>query len=92
VWSDEIWGGSWGLLAGLSVLAAPAISAHGVSSKDARVLQSLNGPAVIPLMYLGAKHLVTGYDHLLFLVGVIFFLSRLKDVLLYVSLSRSGTA
>jgi hypothetical protein len=79
-----------GLLAGLYMLAAPEISAHGVSSKDARFLQSLNGPAVIPLMYLGAKHMVTGYDHLLFLVGVIFFLYRLKDVLLYVSLFTIG--
>jgi hypothetical protein len=78
------------LLAGLYLLAAPVASAHGVSSKDARYLQSLNGPAVIPLMYLGAKHMVTGYDHLLFLVGVIFFLYRLKDILLYVSLFTLG--
>ena len=78
------------LLAGLSLLASPVVSAHGVSSKDARYLLSLNGPAIIPLMYLGAKHMVTGYDHLLFLVGVIFFLYRLKDILLYVSLFTVG--
>ncbi len=66
------------------------LDAHGVSSKDARYLQSLDGPAILPLMYLGAKHMVTGYDHLLFLVGVIFFLYRLKDVLLYVSLFTVG--
>jgi hypothetical protein len=71
-------------------LAAPVVSAHGVSDKDARFLLSLNGPAIIPLMYLGAKHMVTGYDHLLFLVGVIFFLYRLKDILLYVSLFTVG--
>ncbi|HUQ86593.1 MAG TPA: HupE/UreJ family protein [Vicinamibacterales bacterium] len=68
---------------------APA-EAHNVSSKDALFLLSLNGPAIIPLMYLGAKHMVTGYDHLLFLVGVIFFLYRLKDILLYVSLFTLG--
>ena len=61
-----------------------------MSSKDALFLLSLNGPAIIPLMYLGAKHMVTGYDHLLFLVGVIFFLYRLKDILLYVSLFTLG--
>ncbi len=66
------------------------VSAHGVSSKDARYLLSLDGPAIVPLMYLGAKHMVTGYDHVLFLVGVIFFLYRLKDVLLYVSLFTVG--
>ena len=43
-----------------------------------------------PLLYLGAKHMVTGYDHLLFLVGVIFFLYRLKDVVQYVSLFTIG--
>jgi hypothetical protein len=72
------------------VIAAPGLSAHGVSSKDARFLLALNGPAIIPLMYLGAKHMVTGYDHLLFLVGVIFFLYKLKDILLYVSLFTIG--
>jgi hypothetical protein len=72
------------------LFAAPLVSAHGVSDKDALFLLSLNGPAIIPLMYLGAKHMVTGYDHLLFLVGVIFFLYRLKDILLYVSLFTVG--
>jgi hypothetical protein len=72
------------------MLSAPFLDAHGVSSKDARYLLSLNGPAPIPLLYLGAKHMVTGYDHLLFLVGVIFFLYRLKDILLYVSLFTVG--
>ena len=71
-------------------LAPALLVAHGVSGKDARFLLSLDGPAVVPLMYLGAKHMVTGYDHLLFLVGVIFFLYRLKDILLYVSLFTVG--
>jgi hypothetical protein len=69
---------------------APTVSAHGIAGKDALFLLSLNGPAIIPLMYLGAKHMVTGYDHLLFLVGVIFFLYRLKDILLYVSIFTIG--
>src|SRR3954464_2117305 len=70
------------LVIALLLLAAPLLDAHGVSGKDAVYLQGLNGRAIIPLMYLGAKHMVTGYDHLLFLVGVIFFLYRLKDVVL----------
>src|SRR3970040_448315 len=64
--------------------------AHGVSGKDAVFLQGLQGQAIGPLLYLGAKHMVTGYDHLLFLVRVIFFLYKLKDVLLYVSLFTIG--
>jgi HupE/UreJ protein len=66
------------------------VGAHGVSGKDAVFLQGLQGRAIGPLMYLGAKHMVTGYDHLLFLVGVIFFLYRLKDVAQYVSLFTVG--
>jgi hypothetical protein len=66
------------------------LDAHGVSGKDAVFLQGLQGEAIGPLMYLGAKHMVTGYDHLLFLVGVIFFLYRPKDILLYVSLFTVG--
>ena len=72
------------------IVADVVLSAHGVSTKDGRYLRSLDGAAVLPLMYLGAKHMVTGYDHLLFLVGVIFFLYRAKDILLYVSLFTVG--
>ena len=79
------------LLAAVCVaLYSTGLSAHGVSGKDAVFLQGLQGRAILPLMYLGAKHMVTGYDHLLFLVGVIFFLYRLKDVVLYVSLFTIG--
>src|SRR5687767_4000512 len=74
----------------LVAIGAGTLSAHGVAGKDAVFLQGLEGRAIVPLMYLGAKHMVTGYDHLLFLVGVIFFLYRLKDVLLYVSLFTIG--
>ena len=79
-----------GLTLAFGAIVSPPVAAHGVSSKDALFLLSLNGPAILPLMYLGAKHMVTGYDHLLFLVGVIFYLYRLKDILLYVSLFTIG--
>ena len=80
-----------GAIAFAIVLLWPdAAAAHGVARGDARFLQSLQGAAIGPLMYLGAKHMVTGYDHLLFLVGVIFFLYRLKDVVQYVSLFTIG--
>src|SRR6186713_3404720 len=74
----------------LLTLCNRPLLAHGIARGDARFLQTLDGAAIAPLMYLGAKHMVTGYDHLLFLVGVIFFLYRLKDVLLYVSLFTIG--
>lgn len=81
--------GSWMLLTAL-VIAPSAAWAHGVTGDDAAFIQSITGPAIGAFVYLGAKHMVTGYDHLLFLVGVIFFLYRLKDVVLYVSLFTVG--
>jgi hypothetical protein len=67
-----------------------AASAHNVSKRDASFVQSTKGAAIAPFVYLGAKHMVTGYDHLAFLVGVIFFLYKLKDIVQYVSLFTVG--
>ncbi len=64
--------------------------AHGVDSATQAFLMNNSGVSIIPFMYIGAKHMITGYDHLLFLVGVIFFLFRSKDVLIYVSLFTLG--
>src|SRR6188768_3931640 len=77
-------------LVAVACACSVGLEAHGVSGKDAVYLQGLQGQAIGPLMYLGAKHMVTGYDHLLFLVGVIFFLYRLKDVVQYVTLFTIG--
>lgn len=75
----------------LFTLAFPAgVSAHNVSKRDASFVQANRGIAIAAFLYLGAKHMVTGYDHLAFLVGVIFFLYRLKDIVLYVSLFTVG--
>ncbi|WP_363201477.1 HupE/UreJ family protein [Phenylobacterium sp.] len=61
-----------------------------MGGKDAAFVAATTGPDVIPFLYLGAKHMVTGYDHLLFILGVIFFLYRMKDVALYVTLFSVG--
>lgn len=71
------------------LIAAPAL-AHDVAEGDKAFVSGIDGPAVIPFLYLGAKHMVTGYDHIAFLVGVVFYLARLKDVVLYVSLFTLG--
>lgn len=83
----------WFVTLGLLIaclLLAPATWAHGVAGSDADYLQQVSGVQIIPFIYLGAKHMVTGYDHLLFLLGVIFFLYRMKDVALYVTLFAVG--
>jgi HupE / UreJ protein len=75
----------------LAVCVFPGgVSAHNVSKRDASFVQSNQGTAVAAFTYLGAKHMVTGYDHIAFLVGVIFFLYRLKDIVQYVSLFTLG--
>ncbi|MBL4765954.1 MAG: HupE/UreJ family protein [Colwellia sp.] len=66
------------------------VFAHGVDESTRTFLQQNTGIQVIPFLYIGAKHMITGYDHLLFLVGVLFFLYRSRDVLLYVSMFTLG--
>lgn len=64
--------------------------AHNVAEGDKGYIQESSGTLILPFIYLGAKHMVTGYDHLLFLFGVIFFFYRLKDVGIYVTLFAIG--
>lgn len=75
-------------LAGL--FGAAIAAAHGIEGDDQAFIIGATGAHIGPYIYLGAKHMVTGYDHLLFLAGVIFFLYRLKDVALYVTLFAVG--
>lgn len=78
------------LVLALLVLGDGAAHAHGVSEDDKSFIEGNGGINIIPYIYLGAKHMVTGYDHLLFLFGVIFFLYRMKDVGAYVTLFAIG--
>jgi hypothetical protein len=64
--------------------------AHAVAEGDQGYIQEISGVHLLPFVYLGAKHMVTGYDHILFLLGVIFFLYRLKHIAIYVSLFALG--
>jgi hypothetical protein len=66
------------------------VFAHGVDESTRAFLQQNTGTQIIPFLYIGAKHMVTGYDHLLFLVGVMFFLYKSRDILLYVSMFTLG--
>lgn len=91
--SNPVMSRHWFVLMALStVLLSLAVDvfAHGVTAGDKGYIQESSGTMIIPFIYLGAKHMVTGYDHLLFLFGVIFFLYRLKDVSIYVTLFAVG--
>ena len=74
----------------LVTLTVSDVFAHGVSDDDKAYIVQNTGMQLLPFIYLGAKHMVTGYDHLLFLFGVIFFLYRLRDVGAYVTLFAVG--
>lgn len=79
------------LLGGLLVCIPVSFAfAHGVTLGDQGYIQGLSGSHVTAFIYLGAKHMVTGYDHLLFLVGVIFYLTRFSHIAVYVSLFAVG--
>ena len=75
----------------LSLFAATGEAmAHAVAEGDKGYIQEISGVNILAFMYLGAKHMVTGYDHILFLFGIIFFLYRMKHIALYVSLFAIG--
>ena len=79
------------VMAVVLALLYPAVAlAHGVTGGDQLFIEESTGSQLIPFVYLGAKHMVTGYDHLLFLVGVIFFLFKMREVVLYVTLFSIG--
>ena len=61
--------------------------AHGISEPDKN--QIVQG-SLIDYLYLGAKHMITGYDHILFLIGVIFFLTRFSDIVKFITAFTIG--
>jgi len=78
------------VVAALAILATDAAFAHAVTLGDKGYIQEITGPKIISFLYLGAKHMMTGYDHILFLFGVIFFLYGMREIGLYVTLFAIG--
>ncbi len=75
------------LLTTLTLLMPLALLAHDVSDSDRQVL--MDGD-LFSYIWVGAKHMITGYDHILFLVGVIFFLSGFRDILKFITVFTLG--
>ena len=71
----------------LLFLSPLLLLAHGVSVSDQEIL---NNGGLWSYIYVGAKHMVTGYDHLLFLAGVIFYLSGIKDIIRFITAFTIG--
>jgi HupE / UreJ protein len=91
-----IWVCFWSILLLLAVLSLPLPGfgfdalAHGMAGKDADFVAHSTGPQILPFFYLGAKHMATGYDHLAFVIGTVFFLYRLRHVAIYVTTFSVG--
>lgn len=83
-------GAAFLVLLALLLLAAGDVFAHAVAEGDKGYIQEISGVHLMSFLYLGAKHMATGYDHILFLLGVIFFLYRMKHIALYVTLFAIG--
>lgn len=75
------------LLIWLSALCSPSVFAHGISEADKAAM--LSG-GYLKYMWLGATHMLTGYDHLLFIFGVVFFLTTFKDIVKFISVFTLG--
>jgi hypothetical protein len=90
--SQTVWlhYGRWVILSAIGLVVASEGWAHGVASSDQGFLVRAEGVHAGPFLYLGAKHMVTGYDHILYLAGVIFYLRALTDVVKFVSLFALG--
>ena len=74
----------------LGFFAASFAFAHGIHGPDRAFIENSVGLAPAAFMYLGAKHMVTGYDHLLYLAGVVFYLRNFSDVIKLVTLFAIG--
>jgi len=100
--SPSLHGGGWspysamrylfltGIVTAILLMMTDSALAHAVAEGDKGYIQEIYGIHLIPFTYLGAKHMMTGYDHILFLLGVIFFLYRIKHIAIYVSLFAIG--
>ncbi len=78
----------FGLLLAAFMSVIPIVAmAHGISEADK---QSMLEGGYLRYVSLGASHMLTGYDHLLFLFGVVFFLTTFKDVAKFVTVFTIG--
>ncbi|MFT6071008.1 MAG: hypothetical protein ACJAT2_002857 [Bacteriovoracaceae bacterium] len=75
------------LLGFLTLFMSANTFAHGISA-EAR--QAMIEGGYLRYIFLGAEHMITGYDHLLFLFGVIFFLKTFKDIVKFISVFTLG--
>lgn len=75
------------LLFAIAILLSSQVFAHGMS--EAEKLSIIEG-GNLRYLWIGATHMLSGYDHLLFVFGIIFFLTRFKDIVKYITAFTLG--
>ena len=56
--------------------------AHGVSESTVNAMEDAS---LFDFIYFGSEHMVTGYDHILFLIGIVFFLTNYFDIFKFIT-------
>ncbi len=75
------------IVGAVSLIFSAFAFSHGMSEEDK---QSILHAGYGEYIELGASHMLTGYDHLLFLFGVVFFLTRFRDILKFITAFTVG--
>ncbi|MDT8384514.1 MAG: HupE/UreJ family protein [Gammaproteobacteria bacterium] len=75
------------LLAALALLIANQAFGHGMS--EAEKLSIMEG-GNLRYLWIGATHMLSGYDHLLFVFGIVFLLTRFRDIVKYITAFTLG--
>lgn len=75
------------LISILALLIPVAAFAHGMSDADKLAIAEGGN---LRFMWLGATHMLSGYDHLLFVFGIVFFLKTFKEIVKYITAFTLG--
>ncbi|MDM8559415.1 HupE/UreJ family protein [Thiotrichales bacterium HSG14] len=81
------WFMAYGLLVILVTLVTSQVFGHGMSEAEK---QTIIEGGNLHYILIGATHMLSGYDHLAFVFGIIFFLTRFKDIVKYITAFTLG--
>ena len=70
----------------LTLFASQAFG-HGMSEAEKQII--IEG-GILRYIWIGATHMLSGYDHLAFVFGIIFFLTKFKDIVKYITAFTVG--
>lgn len=74
-------------LIALAVCSSSATWAHGIHGDQ---IGRLRFGSPLDYLWSGTTHMLTGYDHLMFLFGVMFFLTGLRDIVTFITAFTIG--